>query len=152
MQPMNMVDSPTKNVLDQFIRNEQKEVLWIRTPFVIAEEGNPNWRGRLITIYLLIKIACFVKKVNNIFSIKSSWYKLVSARRSAAPILPLQLVFPGCSFKRIGINWITLIHAGVLRSGALTVAATAIEGATLNIAWEGWSPTWWWCGGSWTQC
>jgi hypothetical protein len=36
IQPMNMVDSPTKNVLDQFIRNEQKELLWIRTPFVIG--------------------------------------------------------------------------------------------------------------------
>ncbi len=32
--------------------------------------GNTNERGRLSTVYLLIKVACFVTKVNNIFSIK----------------------------------------------------------------------------------
>jgi len=35
--------------------------------------GNTNWGGGLGTIYPLIKIACFVKKVN-IFNIKRSWY------------------------------------------------------------------------------
>ncbi len=36
------------------------------------QPGNPNRRGRLSTVDLLIKVACFVKKVNNVFSIKSS--------------------------------------------------------------------------------
>ncbi len=35
--------------------------------------GNTNGRGRLRTIDLLIKVACFVKKnVNSIFNIKSN--------------------------------------------------------------------------------
>ncbi len=29
--------------------------------------GNINWKGRLSTIDLLIKVACFVKKENKIF-------------------------------------------------------------------------------------
>jgi len=37
---------------------------------------------RLSTVYLLIKVACFVKLVNNIFNIKRSWSKLISTRRS----------------------------------------------------------------------
>ncbi len=44
--------------------------------------GNTNWGGRLNTIDPLIKVSCFVKKVNDIFNIKSSWCKLVSTRRS----------------------------------------------------------------------
>ncbi len=35
--------------------------------------GNTSWRGRLGTVYLLIKIAYFVTKVTNIFDIKMSW-------------------------------------------------------------------------------
>ncbi len=38
---------------------------------------------------LLVKIACFVKEEENIFSIKSSCYKLVSSRRSIVQTLPL---------------------------------------------------------------
>ncbi len=34
--------------------------------------GNINWRGRLCTVDLFIKLACFVTKVNYIFSIKMS--------------------------------------------------------------------------------
>jgi hypothetical protein len=37
--------------------------------------------GRLRTFNLLIKVACLVKKVNNIFEIKRSSSKLVSKRR-----------------------------------------------------------------------
>ncbi len=44
--------------------------------------GNTKLGLRLSTVDLLIKIACFVKEVNNIFSIKRSWSKLVSTRRS----------------------------------------------------------------------
>ncbi len=32
--------------------------------------GNTNWGGGLSTVDLLIKVACFVKKVNNIFKEK----------------------------------------------------------------------------------
>jgi hypothetical protein len=34
--------------------------------------GNTNCGGRISTVDLLIKVACIVKKINNIFSIKSS--------------------------------------------------------------------------------
>jgi len=56
------------------------------TPF----PGKPYWRGRLSTVNLLIWVRSFEKKVNNIFSMKSSWSKLVSTRRSTVMILPLQ--------------------------------------------------------------
>jgi hypothetical protein len=52
--------------------------------------GNTNLGGRLSTIYLFIKVACFVKKVNNIFTIKRTWNKLVGTRRSTVLGLPLQ--------------------------------------------------------------
>jgi len=38
--------------------------------------GNTNWRGRLSMIDLLIKVACFVKKLI-MFNINSNWCKLV---------------------------------------------------------------------------
>jgi len=44
--------------------------------------GKSYWRGRLSTVDLLIKVACFVKKANNIFSIKISCSKLVRTRKS----------------------------------------------------------------------
>ncbi len=37
-----------------------------------AKPGNTNGGGRLSTADLLIKVACFVKKENNIFNIKMS--------------------------------------------------------------------------------
>ncbi len=49
-----------------------------------------NLRGRLSTVDLLIKLACFVKDENNVCFLKVSLYKLVSARRSAVQSLPLQ--------------------------------------------------------------
>ncbi len=45
------------------------------------ETGNTNWGGRLSTIYLPIKVSCFIKKVNNVFNIWRSCSKLVSTRR-----------------------------------------------------------------------
>jgi hypothetical protein len=53
------------------------------------EPGNTNWRGRLSTVDFLIKVASFVKKVNNL-NIKRSWSKLVGTRRSTVPSFPLQ--------------------------------------------------------------
>ena len=52
--------------------------------------GNTNYGGRIGTVYLLIKIACFVKDVNNIFNIKRNLSELVSIRRSIVLSLPLQ--------------------------------------------------------------
>ncbi len=60
-----------------------------------AEAGNTNQRGRLSTLDLLIKLGCFISKVNNVFNLKSSCTKLVSTRRSTVLILPLQRGFPG---------------------------------------------------------
>jgi hypothetical protein len=57
---------------------------------VSVTPGNPNWRGRLSTVDLTIKVACFCKKVNNVCNIKSPWSKLVSTRTLTELILPLQ--------------------------------------------------------------
>ncbi len=40
--------------------------------FLIVSPGSANWGGRLSTVDLLIKAACFVKKVNNIFKEKGA--------------------------------------------------------------------------------
>jgi hypothetical protein len=49
---------------------------------VIDKLKPENLRGRLSTVDLLIKLACFVKDENNVCILKVSLYKLVSARRS----------------------------------------------------------------------
>jgi hypothetical protein len=49
---------------------------------------NTNWGDRLSTVDLLLKVACFVKKENNSFNVKMSWFKLVSTRRSTVLIRP----------------------------------------------------------------
>jgi hypothetical protein len=46
--------------------------------------------GGLSTVDLLVKVACFVKKVKDIFSTKLRCSKLISARRSTVLSLPLQ--------------------------------------------------------------
>jgi hypothetical protein len=56
--------------------------------------GNPHRKGKLSTDDLLIKVTCFVKKVNNIFNIEMSWSRLISTRRSTVQGLPLQKGFP----------------------------------------------------------
>jgi hypothetical protein len=62
---------------------------------MIGLPGNTNYGGRLSTIDLLIKVACFVKKEKYIFNIKMSYSKLVGTRRSTVLSLPLQQDFPG---------------------------------------------------------
>jgi len=52
--------------------------------------GNTNERGRLCTLDLLSKVACFDKEVSIVSVFKSSLFKLVSTRRSMVLILPLQ--------------------------------------------------------------
>jgi hypothetical protein len=51
-------------------------------PSLLFQSWNANW-----TFDLLIKVAYFVI---NVCIIKSSWFKLVSTRRSTVPSLPLQ--------------------------------------------------------------
>ncbi len=48
---------------------------------------------------LLINVSCFVKKVNNILIIKTSWSKLVRTRRLTVLILSIQKWFLAQSFK-----------------------------------------------------
>ncbi len=52
-------------------------------------------KGKLRKVDLLIKLDCFIKKLNKIFNYKRSQYKLVSTRRSTVLNLPLQQDFPG---------------------------------------------------------
>ncbi len=55
--------------------------------------GNPHWRGRFSTVYLLAKIMCLLKIYY--FDIKSICYELVTARRSTVLSLLFQKGFPG---------------------------------------------------------
>jgi len=57
--------------------------------FLVFNPGNTNKKGRLGTIDLLFKVACFVKKVIFILNIEMSSSKLVSTRRSNVLSLPL---------------------------------------------------------------
>ena len=72
------------------------------------------------------------KKLNNVFNIKSSWSKLVSTRRSTVLSLPLQLVFPGLSYKLF--LWELLL--GILsRASYLWVRLGLIQGRLLALHW-----------------
>ncbi len=44
----------------------------ISVSVITPKAGNTNWRGRISTIDLLIRIACFVTQVNDSVNIKSS--------------------------------------------------------------------------------
>jgi hypothetical protein len=56
----------------------------------IPKPWNTERRGKPSTIGLLIKVACFVTKVNNILNIKMSWCTLACIRRSTVLSLLLQ--------------------------------------------------------------
>ncbi len=69
--------------------------------FVITVAAPPDWpfwvparntnrRGRLSTVDLLIKVACFVTNVNNIITTKIRRPELVSTRRSTVLRIPFQ--------------------------------------------------------------
>ncbi len=45
-------------------------------------ERNSNCGGRLSTVDLLVRIACFVKTLSNIFNVKRRWSKLVFQMKS----------------------------------------------------------------------
>jgi hypothetical protein len=71
----------------------------------LAGAGNSYWRGRLCTVDLLIKVGCFVKQRKFSFSLKSSWFKLVSTRRSTVlTVPPFQLGIPGWWHKPSGYS------------------------------------------------
>ncbi len=53
----------------------------------IWKPGNTNWRETLSTVDLLIKVPCFVKMINNIFSIKMSWSNLRLYFKSCVTLL-----------------------------------------------------------------
>jgi hypothetical protein len=53
----------------------QSKMLLHTSPW--GRPGTTYWRGRFRTVHLLIKVACFVETVNNIFYIKTTWSKLM---------------------------------------------------------------------------
>jgi hypothetical protein len=82
-----------------YVRARQMVVLFLNKKWIFFafdaqnlglcyKPGNPFWGGRLSTNVLLVKVACFLKEVSHIFNIKSSWFKLVSSRRSTVLSLP----------------------------------------------------------------
>ncbi len=55
---------------------------------VIPLKRETNWGGSFSTVDLLIKLACFVKNVNNIFNIKRRLFKILN-RSEASPSVRL---------------------------------------------------------------
>ncbi len=60
---------------------------WNRS--LIFYSGNTDQSGRLSTVDLLIKVACFLTKVDKNFSVKMSWSVPVSTRRLTVLSIPL---------------------------------------------------------------
>ncbi len=57
-----------------------------------------DWEGSILNTFdLLIKVACFVNKVNYTFNTKTNWSKLVGTRRSSVLSFPLELDVSGSS-------------------------------------------------------
>jgi hypothetical protein len=71
---------------------------------------NTNWGGRISTVDLLIKVACYVK--HNIFNINRSWTKLVSARRSTVLSLPISKTSLHGRSKKLTLGWMTSCKPG----------------------------------------
>jgi len=82
--------------------------------------GNANLGGRLLIIDLVIKIACCVKRISNIFTIKRNWSELVSTKRSRVPSLPLQHDFPDLTLKSY------LHRRSIVKETSATVAVLLI--------------------------
>jgi hypothetical protein len=62
-QLANVLNRPVLAAMTGLLKNPQ-------IPEPCPKTGNTNIRGRLSTVDLLIIVACFVTKVNNIFNIK----------------------------------------------------------------------------------
>ncbi len=68
--------------------------------------GNTNWGGRLRTVDLFFRVACFVKKWKTVFSIKSRRSKLVSTRRSTVLSLPPSVSVPCLGLTKLFLLWL----------------------------------------------
>jgi hypothetical protein len=69
-------------------------MLIVSTPKKATHDWDQLKAGMLRTGDFLVKVPCFVKDPSNIFNIKISRPRLVSARRSTVLSLSLQFGFP----------------------------------------------------------
>ncbi len=93
--------------------------------FAKYNPGNSYWRGRLNTVYLLIKIGCFEKMEKYSFSMKSSWSKLGQGGQLywsfpsvRLPWISLTSMFNSCRVET-GLNrfkpvWVVMVWFGKL--------------------------------------
>jgi hypothetical protein len=65
-------DARVVNKLEALITDDHRVIIYDRHMLIVQATGNINWRGRLNTINLLTRVACFSKKVNNVFNFKRS--------------------------------------------------------------------------------
>jgi hypothetical protein len=86
-EPSPSVSIPWIDVLKMYARKE-KETRLAFGNFFTNVPGKSYWRRRLNTVDLLSTVGC-LKKEKYGFSVRSSWFKLVSSRRSTVLILPL---------------------------------------------------------------
>ncbi len=73
-------------VRNKKVTNSEKHVSLLWNPI----DYNCEKQGRFSTVDLIFRVACFVKKENKVFNMKSSKSKLVSTRRSTVLTLPFQ--------------------------------------------------------------
>ncbi len=88
-----------------------------------VQPRNTNWSGRLSTIDLLIKVACFEPKIKIIFNTKRSWSKLGSTRSPTVLSLPFQADFPDPSM------------SGNAKGGSITVPLTSCLTSLESAVW-----------------
>ncbi len=88
---------PVKKEVNNTVTLPPFSVPWQRT-------WNTSWRERLSTVDLLVKEACFEARLNSIFYMKRSWFKLDSARRSTVLSLPLHQGFPSIAIKSLPLS------------------------------------------------
>jgi len=77
--PLQILDYPGKSLFipnkfcqtSEIFEGEARSVPKDWTP----RARNTNWGGRLSAVDLLCKVACFMKKENNIFNMTSNWSK-----------------------------------------------------------------------------
>jgi hypothetical protein len=101
------------------------------------DEVTTNWRGRLNTVELLIKVVC--KKVNNACIIRNNWSILFSTRRSTVHSLPLQLGFPDWfNLKFVNKYCCVLIceRYGAMALSIMTPSRTKIYPASSVLYWS----------------
>ncbi len=102
--------------------------------FFNVKQGKTNWRGRLSTVVLLVKVSCFVTKVKNIFDFKCSWSKLVSMRNWAFPLSKVSPVKPIIVFYIFSWKQINCILRGFVVYGWLIITRYFISYLTDQIS------------------